>query len=546
MKTVWMFLLLLWPSLVKGISLSPCGSDNVQEVVNEQENHFICKAEKPVYWTLQSKDTTTGKLVLAVCDENCTQLETLGKLFIVRTIDAGRSSMIIKPVNNTMLYNYVQLLNGSLECSLRDERKSARCGLNYVDPPKNVTCTAANVSWSVNVSCVISSVYSSRKSYSCQLLYRKDKNKTLENVSMVTSPTWERISKSEVKVSGSCQFNTTLPTEEGLYGFLVLISPSGQHFAASDKWFTVEQPKSPTVSCSPYPYVLENTNVICTCRTTSLGQPAGYLRWIIANLTNEKIAVVQEEHTFVSKELQYTHHMTLSDHDRTWLRCDVIWGTSGSQGENYTARVGYGSKTPRLSLNGRGRHVTVMEGDKVQFRCESDGRPAPNVSIYNNDNNSVIVRGSSLVVYTVIARCQDTATYSCAAKNEFSRHVTSSYNIKLGVGCKPQSVSTTGIQKFQFRNKTEEKNFDVMAYPVPHKYRIWYVEPVITNTSEPLQENVKDSEMTVTCSASAERSYLSKCTLTIFSIIYPSGFYKVQIINEHGDENFTFEISYGE
>lgn len=102
----------------------------------------------------------------------------------------------------------------------------------------------------------------------------------------------------------------------------------------------LEQPKSPTVSCSPYPYVLENTNVTCTCRTTSLGQPAGYLRWIIANLTSEKIAVVQEEHTFVSKELQYTHHMTLSDHDRTWLRCDVIWGTSGSQGENYTARVG--------------------------------------------------------------------------------------------------------------------------------------------------------------------------------------------------------------
>lgn len=94
-----------------------------------------------------------------------------------------------------------------------------------------------------------------------------------------------------------------------------------------------------------------------------------------------------------------------------------------------------GSKTPKLSLNGRARHVTVMEGDKVQFRCESDGRPAPNISIYNNDNNSVIVRGSSLVVYTVIARCQDIATYSCAAKNEFSRHVTSSYNIKLGVGC---------------------------------------------------------------------------------------------------------------
>lgn len=55
-----------------------------------------------------------------------------GELFIGRTIDARSSSMIIKPVNNT-LYNYPQLLNGSLECSLRDEdNMSAQCGLSYV------------------------------------------------------------------------------------------------------------------------------------------------------------------------------------------------------------------------------------------------------------------------------------------------------------------------------------------------------------------------------------------------------------------------------
>lgn len=70
---------------------------------------------------------------------------------------------------------------------------------------------------------------------------------------------------------------------------------------------------------------------------------------------------------------------------------------------------------------------------------------------------------------------------------------------------------------------------------------MWYVKPVITNSSEPLQENVEDSEMAVTCRASAERSYLSKFTLTIFGITY-----NVQIINEDGDENFTAEVSYGE
>lgn len=64
------------------------------------------------------------------------------------------------------------------------------------------------------------------------------KNETLENVSMVTSPTSEKVTESEVKVSGSCGFNTTLPPEEGTYEFFVSVSPGGHHFGTSDKRFT--------------------------------------------------------------------------------------------------------------------------------------------------------------------------------------------------------------------------------------------------------------------------------------------------------------------
>lgn len=38
------------------------------------------------------------------------------------------------------------------------------------DPPANVSCKATNSSWSINVSCVIGSVYSSRKTYTCSLI----------------------------------------------------------------------------------------------------------------------------------------------------------------------------------------------------------------------------------------------------------------------------------------------------------------------------------------------------------------------------------------
>lgn len=56
---------------------------------------------------------------------------------------------------------------------------------------------------------------------------------------MVTSPTSEKISRKEAKVSGSCQFSTRLPPEEGKYGFLVSVSPGGQTFMTEDKQFIV-------------------------------------------------------------------------------------------------------------------------------------------------------------------------------------------------------------------------------------------------------------------------------------------------------------------
>lgn len=79
-----------------------------------------------------------------------------------------------------------------------------------------------------------------------------------------------------------------------------------------------------------------------------------------------------------------------------------------------------------------------MEGDQVHLRCESEGRPTPTVFIYNNDNDIVIRNNSSPVIYTFIARCEDTATYTCSAWNEFSNKpdLVNSYNLSLYVGCK--------------------------------------------------------------------------------------------------------------
>lgn len=94
------------------------------------------------------------------------------------------------------------------------------------------------------------------------------------------------------------------------------------------------------MSCGPQLYVLENTNVTCTCRTISLGQPAGYLRWIIGSHTNQEISVKQKQQNYTTKELHYTQVLTLMDHDRTWFRCDIIWGSKEIRGQSYNSLVG--------------------------------------------------------------------------------------------------------------------------------------------------------------------------------------------------------------
>lgn len=100
----------------------------------------------------------------------------------------------------------------------------------------------------------------------------------------------------------------------------------------------------------------------------------------------------------------------------------------------------------------------------------------------------------------------------------------------------------------RFRNKIQanELRFEVIAYPVPHKYDVWFIQ-LVTNNSELYPEKSEGSELNVTCKSSGKHRYLWNCTLTVFSVLPQSdGVYKVRVANEHGEENFTVEISYGE
>ncbi|XP_025101326.1 uncharacterized protein LOC112568301 [Pomacea canaliculata] len=550
--TVWTaaVVLLFGPSIVRSVVLSPCGDDGVTEVLADQDTDFTCAAEGQVQWRLKVLGARSSEL-LATCEYGCTEMETYDNLFIAKIGDPLRSShMTVRPGNRSNIL----LLGVSLQCVIVSETTpvpSAECNLNYACPPEGVSCTAMNTSWVVTVSCVIGSVFSSRGRYTCQLYQEKhgllqSKNESVKQAVMVTSATREIVGSGRVKMSGSCQFNTTIPAVEGQYSFFVAISPGGRTydviFTAGHKWLAIERPHSPDVSCSPQSSVLENTGIVCTCSTPSLGEPAGYLMWITGNDTKHRTVAWQENS---SLELHYTHNLTLSDHGKTLFWCDVIWGQENIHGQSYTANVGYPARPVTFSFSVHEKNQKVREGEQVTFLCESDGRPTPNISIYDKDNDKVIYRGRSPLNYTFIARCEDTATYTCSAWNEFSRQSgeTTSVSLDLDVLCKPRGRSRTHLGEYTIHLK-KEVTFDTIAYPVPYAYQVWLLAPS-TNNSESIESKINNSMLTITCKAGTVRRYLSTCTVTILDIpLTSTGWYKMQVINEAGDENFTVAITF--
>lgn len=107
---------------------------------------------------------------------------------------------------------------------------------------------------------------------------------------------------------------------------------------------------------------------------------------------------------------------------------------------------------------------------------------------------------------------------------------------------KPRIISTGHIGKIMFRNQTETIAFDIISNPVPHQSNVWFLGAMPNSSSS--CELKEKSAMNITCTSYTDRKYLVKCTLTVFNILPCSGFFMVQVINIHGDENFTVEIIY--
>lgn len=105
-------------STVTGITLQPCGDNGIYDVTWGQTTKFTCRANGPVQWRVQFGDSQDSDLLVS-CPQSigtCYVSTEVGGLFLLRMVD-GQRMMVVNAVNNTKIWESVQLVNGSLSCN---------------------------------------------------------------------------------------------------------------------------------------------------------------------------------------------------------------------------------------------------------------------------------------------------------------------------------------------------------------------------------------------------------------------------------------------
>ncbi|XP_025100998.1 uncharacterized protein LOC112568111 isoform X2 [Pomacea canaliculata] len=241
MRLPYIFLLVNVLKIQEACSLL-CSKGQIVDIVAGHQTPLTCPANEVQEWRLRLGIQNPS--IIAKWKNNKFEVHNdFDGSFIIQNNSNQQSPLLVNAANNKN--SDASILNGTLVCGNGD----TSCGLNYVYPADGVTCTTVTSSWNVTVTCSISSAYSSRGIYKCQLIRRQQglTDTNLDTVTMVTTPSKEPVAGTEVKESGSCQLHTTLPQHSGSYGYYVNITPGGQSHVAKysqhySEWFIVGKP----------------------------------------------------------------------------------------------------------------------------------------------------------------------------------------------------------------------------------------------------------------------------------------------------------------
>ncbi|XP_070184782.1 uncharacterized protein [Littorina saxatilis] len=525
----WVLCSFLFTSLLNtctGVTVSPCGSDKTAEVVQgKTDNVFTCsgvsRGEAATWrWLYQSSTFTAGS-----CPGNggaCTG----GDLGIAFTPTRESSTSIRLNVNPTQLNNDVVVRSGVLRCATGNSQDS--CQTDYIVPAQG-TCRIQTGTgperFLLTGTCNLQDgAMTSRSRYRCEW-YSKNE----------TSPASLNLNKTLTSANyrTGCVLSQSVPTDTGQYIYTVTLIPGRAVSTAGN--ITIVRPSPPTINCSPRGFVPVNTDVVCTCTASGVGQPQGRLKGI--KVTDGSVINVG---TYGATPLQLSPQtLSSSDHDVDLFRCDMEW-VENITGQSHTPQIGIPPSRTFLRLNNKESDHITYEGQHVTFGCEtSNGRPAPTVKLLNQDNNTELYQNVSSLVYTVMARCEDSGVYVCTSDNEMGPAVVSMLRT-LSVQCQPRGPQDLG--EVNFTGNPVSVGFDVTAYPVPHQISFTYIG--MCDCQAVNQHAVTGITLEGRCRAKTAAIYIFTCTVTVSSVatVAATGVYRIDVVNEVGNASFRLLV----
>ncbi|KAK7485547.1 hypothetical protein BaRGS_00023235, partial [Batillaria attramentaria] len=264
---------------------------------------------------------------------------------------------------------------------------SDSCQMDVIYPAQvtSVSVQHAHGTWKATGSCDVTKVFSSLGRYSCQW-YRGTSQTSQSDLFSSTSYTTTEIPGDTDYRRGTCSFTADIPPTSGTYYYRVVVHPGGTENVSGP--VTVDEPSTPTITgCSPDVWAPIGSQLMCTCNTNDIGQPAGRLQWV-------RDGSVVKSGNYGDNSLSTTPVTLTQGDDGSQFTCRVEW-IQDKQSATHTVRMAWGPNSVSIPQSGT-------------FDTDSSGSRDLSLSC-----NATDVNPSTNLTYSWTGRCQGNTGSTC-------------------------------------------------------------------------------------------------------------------------------------
>ncbi|KAK7105448.1 uncharacterized protein [Littorina saxatilis] len=250
----------------------PDGTFDINTTLNKSD--VICdefSIDDVIVWSMTT--SSGSEIIFGNCSANgACAIPPQNFVTLSRNIRSDNSTLKLNDVRDPVVGGV------TITCSVQgDPTQSASCTLDHIYPAEVESCTVQTntEAFTAELQCNISKVKSSIGRYQC-LWYRGTSQAS--QVEFLDKTTFDPVPHDEPKLfKGSCSLTSNLFARGGSYYYRAVVYP-GETEKVTEP-IVLEEPAKPEMECTPNPWTASSTQLSCTCRTTSAGQPPGMLQY---------------------------------------------------------------------------------------------------------------------------------------------------------------------------------------------------------------------------------------------------------------------------